>query len=143
MKCGNVHTLGRYPIDECLGVLKRLGFNGVEVCLENPDLAPATLTDELARHVCGRLDELQLPRSRPTWTWAMSFCATPIPWPQLPAWKARSHTAISKTWAQTCIAICSHGKATWIWPDTSEHSGESDSTGRWPWISTMKTSQLR
>jgi sugar phosphate isomerase/epimerase len=63
MKCGNVHTLGRYPIDECLGVLKRLGFNGVEVCLENPDLAPATLTDELARHVCGRLDELQLPRS--------------------------------------------------------------------------------
>ena len=60
---GRTQTLGRYPIHECLGLLKRLGFDGVEVCLENPDMAPATLTDDLAKQVCARLEDLELPRS--------------------------------------------------------------------------------
>jgi sugar phosphate isomerase/epimerase len=43
--------------------LKRLGFDGVEVCLENPDIAPTLLTEDLAKRVSERLDELQLSRS--------------------------------------------------------------------------------
>lgn len=60
---GRTQTLDRYPIQKCLSVLKRIGFDGVEVCLENSDLAPATLTDDLAKQVCGQLDELELQRS--------------------------------------------------------------------------------
>ena len=60
---GRTQPLNRYPIHECLDVLKRLGFDGVEVCLENPDLSPASLTVDLAEEVRDQLDELQLARS--------------------------------------------------------------------------------
>lgn len=55
---GRTQPLSHYPILEGLGVLKRLGFDGVELCLENPDLSPELLTPELVAQVAGRLREL-------------------------------------------------------------------------------------
>jgi sugar phosphate isomerase/epimerase len=43
---GRTQPLSHYPIGECLAVIRRLGFDGVEICLENPDLAPGLLTPE-------------------------------------------------------------------------------------------------
>jgi sugar phosphate isomerase/epimerase len=60
---GRTQPLARYSIRECLDVLKRLGFDGVELCLENPDIAPALLTHDLVKEVRDTLDELRLPRS--------------------------------------------------------------------------------
>lgn len=57
---GRTQTLARYPMLDCLAVLKRLGFDGVEICLENPELAPKTLTADLARRVGDRCRELEL-----------------------------------------------------------------------------------
>lgn len=48
---GRTQPLAQYPILTCLEVIQRLGFDGVEICLENPDLDPASLTEELARRV--------------------------------------------------------------------------------------------
>ena len=35
--------LSQYPILDCLQIIRNLGFDGVEICLENPDLAPDIL----------------------------------------------------------------------------------------------------
>lgn len=60
---GRTQTLARYPIPEVLAVLRGLGFDGAEICLENPDLAPQTLDAEAARRVGARCDELGMARS--------------------------------------------------------------------------------
>jgi sugar phosphate isomerase/epimerase len=60
---GRTQTLARYPILACIEVLKRLGFDGVEVCLENPDLSPDRLTKDRARAVHDRLVEFGLSHS--------------------------------------------------------------------------------
>ena len=46
---GRTQPLSAYPVEEALRRLRALGFEGVEVCLENPDLAPDTLSVERAR----------------------------------------------------------------------------------------------
>jgi sugar phosphate isomerase/epimerase len=43
---GRTQPLARYPIIELLRVIHELGFDGVELCLENPDLAPGFLALE-------------------------------------------------------------------------------------------------
>ena len=40
-----------FPIQQCLRVISEAGFDGVEICLESPDLAPQTLTDEVVTSV--------------------------------------------------------------------------------------------
>ena len=57
---GRTQPLAKYPILDCLRVLKELGFDGVEICLENPDLTPAHLTDSGAQNVAERVNELGL-----------------------------------------------------------------------------------
>ncbi|MEI6519171.1 MAG: sugar phosphate isomerase/epimerase [bacterium] len=48
---GRTQPLSKYPIGECLSIIKHLGFDGVEICLENPDLAPDLLTLELVASI--------------------------------------------------------------------------------------------
>lgn len=60
---GRTQVLARYPILESLGILHRLGFAGVEICLEHPDLAPDRLTESLARRVGEEARSLGLARS--------------------------------------------------------------------------------
>lgn len=57
---GRTQPLGRYPIGECLDKIASLGFDGVELCLENDDLHPDTLTQERARHLGERIEALGL-----------------------------------------------------------------------------------
>jgi sugar phosphate isomerase/epimerase len=57
---GRTQPLAKYPILECLTLIKRLGFDSVEVCLENPDLAPEHLTHEQATQVREKVIELGL-----------------------------------------------------------------------------------
>lgn len=45
---GRTQPLGRYPIMQCLTVIKRLGFDGAEICLENADISPGLLTEARA-----------------------------------------------------------------------------------------------
>jgi sugar phosphate isomerase/epimerase len=45
---------------ECLSVIKTLGFDGVEVCLENEDIRPEILDEGLAQDVRERVEELDL-----------------------------------------------------------------------------------
>jgi sugar phosphate isomerase/epimerase len=52
--------LAKYPILQCLDVIHRLGFDGVEICLENPDLAPDTLDDTQIASVRQKVNELGL-----------------------------------------------------------------------------------
>ncbi len=52
--------LSRYPILPCLEVIARLGFDGVEICLENSDLAPRLLDRRLACTVADRVAALGL-----------------------------------------------------------------------------------
>jgi sugar phosphate isomerase/epimerase len=52
--------LAKYPILQCLEVIKRLGFDGVEICLENPDLAPGTLDAARIEAVRMKVAELEL-----------------------------------------------------------------------------------
>lgn len=49
-----------YPILECLRVIRKVGFDGVEICLENPDLVPQTLTEEAITSVREQVSELGL-----------------------------------------------------------------------------------
>jgi len=44
---GRTQPLAHYPILDCLPVLHRLGFDGVELCMENDDLAPEAITSQL------------------------------------------------------------------------------------------------
>ncbi len=55
---GRTQPLARYPILDCLPVLHRLGFDGVELCMENDDLAPAIVTPHLAAEVRARATAL-------------------------------------------------------------------------------------
>lgn len=55
---GRTQPLAHYPIDTCLEVIHRLGFDGVELCLEHPDLDPALLTPERAHAVRERIATL-------------------------------------------------------------------------------------
>lgn len=48
---GRTQTLNELSIENCLEKLKHAGFDGVELCLEHPDIAPDKLTS-------GRLQEL-------------------------------------------------------------------------------------
>jgi len=57
---GRTQPLSHYPIGECLSVIRRLGFDGVEICLENPDLAPGLLTPELVGAVQAQVAALGL-----------------------------------------------------------------------------------
>lgn len=57
---GRTQPLSRYPIDRCLAVLKRLGFDGVEICLENEDIRPEALTDERVGRVQRQVERLGL-----------------------------------------------------------------------------------
>lgn len=55
---GRTQPLARYPIEQCLGVIRDLGFDGVEICLENEDIAPALLDDGLIQHVRSTVEQL-------------------------------------------------------------------------------------
>lgn len=57
---GRTQPLSHYPIGECLSVIRRLGFDGVEICLENPDLAPGLLMSELVGAVRAQVAALGL-----------------------------------------------------------------------------------
>jgi sugar phosphate isomerase/epimerase len=58
--CGRTQPLRHYPIGECLGVIARLGFDGVELCLENDDLHVPLLTPEKVAAVAERIAALGL-----------------------------------------------------------------------------------
>lgn len=55
---GRTQPLSKYPIHECLGVIKNLGFDGVEICLENSDVAPDKLNAQFIEAIRERLSEL-------------------------------------------------------------------------------------
>jgi sugar phosphate isomerase/epimerase len=55
---GRTQPLSKYPIHECLGVIKNLGFDGVEICLENDDIAPDKLNAQFIEAIRERLSEL-------------------------------------------------------------------------------------
>lgn len=57
---GRTQPLERYPVLECLEVIKRLGFDGVEVCLETAEMAPDTLTPQRLESVRKRIETLGL-----------------------------------------------------------------------------------
>ena len=48
---GRTQPLKTLPIDACLRRLAELGFDGAEICLENPDIAPDTLDEARAREL--------------------------------------------------------------------------------------------
>jgi len=48
---GRTQPLAHLPILDCLSLINSLGFDGVEICLENPDLSPASLTTDFAQKV--------------------------------------------------------------------------------------------
>ena len=55
---GRTQPLSKYPIRECLKVIKKLGFDGVEICLENKDISPELLNDELIINIRELMAEL-------------------------------------------------------------------------------------
>ncbi len=57
---GRTQPLADRPILEALTLLRDLGFDGVELCLEHPDLAPPVLTASLAQHVGAHVQTLGL-----------------------------------------------------------------------------------
>ena len=57
---GRTQPLARYPIATCLERIAALGFDGVELCLENDDLHPSTLTPERARCLGDQIQALNL-----------------------------------------------------------------------------------
>lgn len=64
---GRTQPLAKYPIRECLRVIRDLGFDGVEICLENPDLDPARLTAALAHDVRDAVARLGLSPHSVSW----------------------------------------------------------------------------
>lgn len=52
--------LAKYAIHRCLEVIRQLGYDGVEICLENPDLAPARLDAALVAAVHAQVADLGL-----------------------------------------------------------------------------------
>jgi sugar phosphate isomerase/epimerase len=57
---GRTQPLDKYPVLDALVVIKRLGFDGVEICLETADMAPDTLTPHRIDAVRRRIDDLGL-----------------------------------------------------------------------------------
>lgn len=57
---GRTQPLAKYPVLQALEVIKELGFDGVEICLENEDMAPSTLTPETIAAVRQQVAELGL-----------------------------------------------------------------------------------
>ncbi len=57
---GRTQPLAHYPVLRSLEILQALGFDGVEVCLENDDMAPEELTPEKTRLVRDTVLELGL-----------------------------------------------------------------------------------
>ncbi len=57
---GRTQPLEHYPALEALDVIHRLGFDGVEVCLETAEMAPDKLTDEMIAAVRERIAALGL-----------------------------------------------------------------------------------
>ena len=57
---GRTQPLAKYPVLQALEVIKALGFDGVEICLENEDMAPGTLTPGIIAAVRQRVMELGL-----------------------------------------------------------------------------------
>lgn len=57
---GRTQPLGRYPLDRCLSIVKQLGFDGVEVCLENADADPEQLDNATLAYLRLRLERLGL-----------------------------------------------------------------------------------
>ncbi len=57
---GRTQPLAKYPVLRALKVIKALGFDGVEICLENEDMAPSTLTPEIIAAVRQKVAELGL-----------------------------------------------------------------------------------
>ena len=57
---GRTQPLVKYPALRALEVLHDLGFDGVEICLENEDLAPDVLTPQIIRDVRQKVAELGL-----------------------------------------------------------------------------------
>jgi sugar phosphate isomerase/epimerase len=49
-----------YSILEALSLIKRLGFDGIEICLEVDELAPSQLTQEMTGDIRQRVDALKL-----------------------------------------------------------------------------------
>ena len=52
--------LPQYTIQKCLERLQTLGFDGVEICLEHPDITPDKLTASFARQLADQVRELDL-----------------------------------------------------------------------------------
>ncbi len=57
---GRTQPLADYPVLRSLEILKSLGFDGVEICLENDDMAPDELAPEKIRAVRDRVIALGL-----------------------------------------------------------------------------------
>jgi sugar phosphate isomerase/epimerase len=57
---GRTQPLARYPIKLCLQKIHALGFDGLELCLENPDLAPGSLILEQVGQVRDTIIDLGL-----------------------------------------------------------------------------------
>jgi sugar phosphate isomerase/epimerase len=57
---GRTQPLAKYDIFDALKKIGALGFDGVEICLENPDLAPGPLSEALAHQVGKVVGELGL-----------------------------------------------------------------------------------
>jgi len=55
---GRTQPLSKYPIYDCLGMISQLGFDGVEICLENKDIAPGKLDAALIETIRERLNNL-------------------------------------------------------------------------------------
>ena len=64
---GRTQPLAELPLGEAIDAIARTGFEGIEICLENPELAPATLTEQLARDTIKRVRDAGLK------SWSVSY----------------------------------------------------------------------
>ncbi len=58
---GRTQPVSEMPIEKVLSSLKSAGFEGVEICLENPDIAPGSLTEKRAGEIREKLKETGFP----------------------------------------------------------------------------------
>lgn len=57
---GRTQPLDAYPVLDALEVIKQLGFDGVEICLENEDVSPETLTPSRIASIRAKVETLGL-----------------------------------------------------------------------------------
>ena len=57
---GRTQPLDNYPVLVALEVVKQLGFDGVEICLENEDVSPETLTPSRIAAIRAKVETLGL-----------------------------------------------------------------------------------